>query len=151
MSGLEHHVEGRRGRAADLAETASLNDFSQFGLAGLATERGINFLGQRGWQADHGRAGIASYAFMTGLTFARFTRPKAELLFADHPIITLRDGKLTLATRVANMRHNELSDVQVKCWVLVNEIVDGKNLGRRLYRATLVRNALPGWHDGRGV
>ncbi len=87
--------------------------------------------------------GIASYAFMTGLTFARFTRPKAELLFAHHPIITLREGKLTLATRVANMRHNELSDVQVKCWVLVNEIVDGKNLGRRLYRATLVRDDHP--------
>ena len=87
--------------------------------------------------------GIASYAFMTGLTFARFTRPKAELLFAHHPVITLRDGKPTLVTRVANMRHNELSDVQAKCWMMINEIVDGKHLGRRIYRAKLVRDDNP--------
>ena len=87
--------------------------------------------------------GIASYAFMTGLTFARFTRPKAELLFAHHPVITRRDGQLMLVTRVANMRHNELSDVQAKCWMMINEIVDGKHLGRRVYRAALQRDDNP--------
>ena len=87
--------------------------------------------------------GIASYAFMTGLTFARFTRPTAEILFAHHPLVTLRDGQRMLVTRVANMRHNELSDVQAKCWLMINEIVDGKHLGRRIYRATLLRDDNP--------
>ena len=87
--------------------------------------------------------GIASYAFMTGLTFARFTRPTAELLFAHHPLITRRDGKLTLITRVANMRHNELSDVRAKCWVSANEYVAGKHVARRFHPVPLVRDNNP--------
>ena len=87
--------------------------------------------------------GIASYAFMTGLTFARFTRPKAELVFAHHPLITIHDGKLTLITRVANPRHNHLSDVSMKLWVMANEIVDGKQVARRSHRARLVRDDSP--------
>lgn len=87
--------------------------------------------------------GIASYAFMTGLTFARFTRPKAELVFAAHPIITLHEGKPTLVTRVANTRHNHLSDVTVKFWVSANEVVDGKTLSRRSMRAPLLRDDSP--------
>ena len=87
--------------------------------------------------------GITSYAFMTGLTFARFTRPKAELVFARHPIITMHQGKLTLITRVANTRHNCLSDVSGKLWVTANEPVDGKQVGRRSHRARLVRDDSP--------
>ncbi len=87
--------------------------------------------------------GIASYAFMTGLTFARFTRPKAELLFARHPIIALHEGKLTLIIRVANTRHNYLSDVTVKFWVLANEMEGGKQVGRRSHRGTLARDNNP--------
>lgn len=83
--------------------------------------------------------GIASYAFMTGLTFARFTRPKAELVFAHHPIIAMHHGKLTLITRVANTRHNYLSDVTVKFWVMANELEGGKQISRRSYRGTLIR------------
>lgn len=87
--------------------------------------------------------GITSYAFMTGLTFARFTRPKAELLFAAHPIVTLHDGKPTLVTRVANTRHNHLSDVTVKFWVSANDVVNGKALSRRSLRAPLLRDDSP--------
>jgi len=87
--------------------------------------------------------GITSYAFMTGLTFARFTRPKAELVFARHPIITQHEGKLMLITRVANTRHNCLSDVSVKLWVMANEVVDGRQVGRRSHRARLVREDSP--------
>ncbi len=87
--------------------------------------------------------GIASYAFMTGLTFARFTRPKAELVFAHHPIIAMHQGKLTLITRVANIRHNYLSDVTVKFWVMANELADGKRTARRSYRGTLMRDDNP--------
>lgn len=87
--------------------------------------------------------GIASYAFMTGLTFARFTRPKAELVFAHHPIIAMHEGKLTLITRVANTRHNYLSDVTVKFWVMANEFVDGKQRSRRSYRGALLRDDNP--------
>lgn len=87
--------------------------------------------------------GITSYAFMTGLTFARFTRPTAELVFAAHPIITVHEGKPTLVTRVANTRHNHLSDVTVKFWVSVNEVINGKVVSRRTMRAPLLRDDSP--------
>lgn len=87
--------------------------------------------------------GITSYAFMTGLTFARFTRPKAELVFAAHPIVTLHEGKPTLVTRVANTRHNNLSDVTVKFWVSANDLVNGKSVSRRSMRAPLLRDDSP--------
>lgn len=87
--------------------------------------------------------GITSYAFMTGLTFARFTRPRAELVFAAHPIITLYQGKPTLVTRVANTRHNNLSDATVKFWVSANELENGKVVSRRSHRGVLLRDDSP--------
>ncbi|WP_456757286.1 hypothetical protein [Bradyrhizobium sp. USDA 4011] len=43
---------------------------------------------------------------MTGLIFARFSRPSARLLFADNPVISDHEGQLTLMIRLANERHN---------------------------------------------
>ena len=50
--------------------------------------------------------GIFSMSLMTGLIFARFSRPNARLLFADHPVISSHDGEQTLMIRLANERHN---------------------------------------------
>jgi inward rectifier potassium channel len=36
--------------------------------------------------------GIFSMSLMTGLIFARFSRPNARLLFADHPVISSHEG-----------------------------------------------------------
>lgn len=90
--------------------------------------------------------GILSYAFLTGLTFARFTRPKAELLFARNPVITLHNGKPTLMMRVANARRNYLTDAQAKLWIFANEEVDDggqKSRSRRFYRTALLRDDNP--------
>src|SRR5215813_11433618 len=50
--------------------------------------------------------GIFSMSLMTGLIFARFSRPSARLLFAKNPVISNHDDKLTLMIRFANERHN---------------------------------------------
>jgi len=50
--------------------------------------------------------GIFSMSLMTGLVFARFSRPSARLLFADNPVISLHDGRPTLMVRFVNERHN---------------------------------------------
>src|SRR5580700_5813870 len=50
--------------------------------------------------------GIFSMSLMTGLIFARFSRPNARLLFAKSPVISNHDGKPTLMVRFANERHN---------------------------------------------
>lgn len=87
--------------------------------------------------------GITSFAFMTGLTFARFTRAKAELVFARHPVIHERDGQLMLVTRVANNRHNFMTDAYAKAWIIASDLPGTPNRGRRFQRVALVRDENP--------
>src|SRR5215813_2912304 len=49
--------------------------------------------------------GIFSMSLMTGLIFARFSRPRARLLFANNPVISTHEGVPTLMVRVANERY----------------------------------------------
>ena len=62
--------------------------------------------------------GIFSMSLMTGLIFARFSRPNARLLFADHPVISNNEGKPTLMIRLANERHNIIGNATAKLWLL---------------------------------
>ncbi len=89
--------------------------------------------------------GIASYAVMTGLAFARFTRPQAQILFTRHPIIALYEGRLTLMIRVANTRHNFMSDAFAKMWLIASDRApDGSTtLTRRFHRLKLEREDNP--------
>ena len=40
--------------------------------------------------------GMSFLAVMTGLVFARFSRPKARFVFARHPVVTTLNGRPTL-------------------------------------------------------
>ena len=87
--------------------------------------------------------GIFSMSLMTGLIFARFSRPNARLLFADHPVISNHDGKPTLMVRFANERHNIIGNATAKLWLLRNELSkEGQSL-RRFYQLPLVKNEHP--------
>lgn len=88
--------------------------------------------------------GIFSMSLMTGLIFARFSRPNARLLFADHPVITSHDGKPTLMLRLANERHNIISNATAKLWLFKNIVsMEGETL-RRFYELQLTQNQNPG-------
>ena len=87
--------------------------------------------------------GIFSMSLMTGLIFARFARPNARLLFADHPVISSHDGKPTLMIRLANERHNIIGNASARLWLLKNEMsLEGQSF-RRFYELRLVRNEHP--------
>jgi inward rectifier potassium channel len=88
--------------------------------------------------------GIFSMSLMTGLIFARFSRPKARLLFAESPVIGTHDGKPTLMLRLANERHNIISNATAKLWVFKNIVsMEGQQL-RRFYELKLMQNQNPG-------
>jgi inward rectifier potassium channel len=88
--------------------------------------------------------GIFSMSLMTGLIFARFSRPNARLLFADRPVITNHDGKLTLMLRLANERHNIISNATAKLWLFKNIVsMEGETL-RRFYELPLTQSQNPG-------
>jgi inward rectifier potassium channel len=87
--------------------------------------------------------GIFSMSLMTGLIFARFSRPNARLLFADHPVISSHEGKPTLMIRFANERHNVIGNATARLWLLKNEVsLEGQSF-RRFYELPLVRSEHP--------
>ena len=87
--------------------------------------------------------GIFSMSLMTGLIFARFSRPNARLLFADSSVISNHDGNPTLMVRFVNERHNVIGNAAAKLWLLRNETgLEGGSF-RRFYELPLVRNEHP--------
>jgi inward rectifier potassium channel len=88
--------------------------------------------------------GIFSMSLMTGLIFARFSRPNARLLFADYPVIYNHDGKPNLMLRLANERHNIISNATAKLWFFKNIVsMEGEQI-RRFYELRLTQNQNPG-------
>jgi inward rectifier potassium channel len=87
--------------------------------------------------------GIFSMSLMTGLIFARFSRPNARLLFADNPVISNHEGVPTLMVRLANERHNIISNASARLWLFRNGVsVEGQSF-RRFYELPLLRNESP--------
>jgi len=62
--------------------------------------------------------GLVMFAVMAGLVFARFSRPRAQLIFARNPVIADHDGTPTLIFRVANARSAFISEASAKLWML---------------------------------
>jgi inward rectifier potassium channel len=87
--------------------------------------------------------GIFSMSLMTGLIFARFSRPNARLLFADNPVISSHEGKPTLMVRFANERHNIIGNATARLWLLKNVVSTEDQPLRRFYELPLVRNEHP--------
>jgi inward rectifier potassium channel len=83
--------------------------------------------------------GIFSMSLMTGLIFARFSRPNARLLFVDNPVISTHEGKPTLMVRFVNERHNLIGNATAKLWLIrLEQSLEGQSL-RRFYELPLFR------------
>jgi inward rectifier potassium channel len=87
--------------------------------------------------------GIFSMSLMTGLIFARFSRPNARLLFADNPVVSHHEGQPTLMVRFANERHNIIGNATARLWLLRDEVSLEGGSFRRFYELPLVRSEHP--------
>jgi inward rectifier potassium channel len=85
--------------------------------------------------------GLMGFAIVTGLLFARFSRPTAKLLFSRHALIAPYQKITALEFRVANARSNELTDVTAKVLFSKFEDVDGTRT-RRYYPLDLERSGV---------
>ena len=59
--------------------------------------------------------GLLMLALITGLMFARFSRPRARFLFSRYAVVRPIDGKLTLMFRAANERQNVVQEARRSC------------------------------------
>jgi inward rectifier potassium channel len=81
--------------------------------------------------------GLLWQALATGVIFARFSRPRADVLFADHAIITPHQGSMAFMFRMMNSRSNELIDVAVRVMFSRVESRDDGSRVRRFYNLPL--------------
>jgi inward rectifier potassium channel len=87
--------------------------------------------------------GMSFLAVMTGLVFARFSRPRARFIFTRHPIVARHEGEPTLMIRLANARHNTISGATAKLWLIRGEkTAEGLYL-RRYHQLPLQRTENP--------
>jgi inward rectifier potassium channel len=87
--------------------------------------------------------GMCFLAVMTGLIFARFSRPKARFVFARHPVVTTYQGQPTLMIRIANARHNTISQATAQLWLFRLEHTKERDVFRRYYELKLDRREHP--------
>jgi len=84
--------------------------------------------------------GLMGVAMVTGLMFARFSRPTARVLFSNVAVITPHNGVPTLIFRTANERRNQILEAQIGVSLLRNEVTTEGESMRRFYDLKLVRN-----------
>lgn len=84
--------------------------------------------------------GMISVALMTGMTFAKFAKPTAKILFSDKMVIHPRDGVPHLCFRLANWRHNQVAEAQLRMFMLMTERTAEGDLLRRPVDLPLVRD-----------
>jgi inward rectifier potassium channel len=87
--------------------------------------------------------GIFSMSLMTGLIFARFSRPSTRLLFANNPVISQHEGMPTLMVRFVNERHNVIGNATARLWMFKNIVTAEGQPFRRFFELPLLRNEHP--------
>jgi inward rectifier potassium channel len=87
--------------------------------------------------------GLAFTAVLTGLTFVRFSRPRAKLIFAANPVVAMHNGKPTLMVRIGNGRAAVLADARAQLNVLLTETTTEGKVFHRAQELQLERAHIP--------
>jgi inward rectifier potassium channel len=117
----------------------SVQTLATIGYGGMAPQR----TWAHGVMTVETLTGIISTAVITGLTFARFARPTAKILFADKIVIGMRDGVAHMMFRMANWRRNQIVEAQLNVLLLLSETTKEGETLRRPHVLKLVRDRNP--------
>ncbi len=84
--------------------------------------------------------GLLGVSVGSGLVFARFSLPKARVMFSRVAVIHHHNGIPTLMFRVANERQSWIMDAQVNVSLVISEITEEGKAMRRFYDLPPLRN-----------
>lgn len=87
--------------------------------------------------------GLMLVALATGLVFARFSRPRARMLFSRVAVIGTYNGTPTLSMRLANERRNQIVQAEVTAHLVRDEQTSEGMMIRRFYDLKLARDHTP--------
>ena len=83
--------------------------------------------------------GLVGLAVVTGITFAKFSRATARVLFSKVALITMRDGVPCFTFRMANERGSSLVEAQAHVVFSRDELTATGEMLRRFYDLPLTR------------
>ncbi len=84
--------------------------------------------------------GLVALALMTGLVFAKFSRPTARVRFSRYVVIAPRDGVTSLMIRMANQRADRIVEANIHAVFARQEITAEGDAIRRFYDLAMTRN-----------
>ena len=85
--------------------------------------------------------GLITLALATGLMFAKFSQPRARVLFSRHAVVSVRDGAPSLMVRLANERATGLVEAQLKLVLVRDETTREGEAVRRFHTLPLTRSS----------
>ncbi len=114
------------------AQTISTVGYGHISPSGLAT----SFVA-----ALESLIGLLSFALATGLLYGRFSRPSAKIRYSKNMIVAPYRDITGLMFRVANLRSNQLIELEVSIMLTYNALINGKNM-RQYVPLELERNSI---------
>jgi inward rectifier potassium channel len=83
---------------------------------------------------------LLTIAMVTGLAFARFTKPKARVIFSDVAVISPFNNIQALMFRAANERRNLILEAQIRVDISIDQVTQEGEFSRRFYELPLSRH-----------
>ncbi len=83
--------------------------------------------------------GLVGFALVTGLMFAKFSQPRARVLFSRHAVVSVRDGIPSLMVRLANERSTGLVEATLRLVLVRDETTVEGEAVRRIHSLALTR------------
>lgn len=84
-------------------------------------------------------SGLINFALITGLIFAKFSRPTARVRFSRCAVVSTRDGVPSLMFRMANVRASNIVEAQIHVVFARDEHTQEGEYVRRFYDLELAR------------
>jgi len=88
-------------------------------------------------------SGLMGMALMTGLTFARFARPRARIMASATPVICQHNDQRVLMLRAVNARKSMIVQASARLYALVDQRTSEGQSMRKLLDLKLMRDVHP--------
>ncbi|HEY6106933.1 MAG TPA: ion channel [Anaeromyxobacteraceae bacterium] len=132
------------GDAIENARTGEFWDAFFFSVQTMATigygKMAPRTLGANALVAAEALVGMMGLAVVTGLVFAKFSRPTARVIFSRVAVVSPYDKVPSLMFRMANERANQIVEAQLHAVLVRNEQTAEEETVRRVHDLTLRRS-----------
>jgi len=132
-----------------IAKTSPFQDFlnAYFFSAQTLTTLGYGLISPQGNAAAfvsslEALLGLIGFAFMTGLLYGRFSKPKAAIRFSEVMVLRPFKEKRAIMFRLMNKRNNVMIEPEITVTLAINEIDEKGDLVRKFFKLDLERDKI---------